>query len=662
MTKDDVLLYKVIKYGKLIKKKEKIAHVLSRLNDVEMTLDILSATNIGRYVNRLCDDPEYGPEASRIIEKWKEVARQSGVRGDEDVSSEGEESADHDPPTERMGLVNGTHEAKSRYRDDDTKRNEHKRERSDSRRSDSEMRDREKFRSRPDDDKKRHRSGSSRNEGNTEKSRSDSHRRGEEHSMHSGDEDDERRRRHRDEYDRRSSCEGSKPNQVGQHKSRHHDGNDRKRKVREAEEENHCKRKAYEGVRTAGSDYDDHSDAKYKNSGRDSYMAPERVQGESSDDHGRSDDFSGRTDDEDVDEDAVDEKGDSSPSNRQSSSRSEKSHKSGPSYEGCTQKSSKPKSHSSSSSKSKSEKSSERNKVATDFEMMLQSADTTPTKSRKPRDPHWKWAEMPLLNNYQPFPQALPQALRPANKTPPPPQDDFNPENMFKPRNERGKVFAGRRKVTTISMPSLFNLCLRVLANNTRVLYYADYINYEVLKPVLEKCDAETLAHIESKHDYLEEDTGELWQRFVTKKYPGEEPDDGDSWKDFYAFLEKEREKKLKLLSQRIGKHHQADSAKAPRKAMLADAAAPSYIRRRQIQHGTLSSKPLPSAIEVSHARRKIFETGGCKDALAALPKAVVNKNSTVGAKMNRDGPKKPPAKKGALMIKTMKMLNMKRK
>ncbi|KAK6031658.1 RNA polymerase II transcription factor SIII subunit A [Ostertagia ostertagi] len=289
--------------------------------------------------------------------------------------------------------------------------------------------------------------------------------------------------------------------------------------------------------------------------------------------------------------------------------------------------------------------------------MVLQSADTAPSKSRKPRDPHWKWAEMPLLNNYQPFPQTF----RAVKEAPPPPQDDFNPENMFKPRNERGKVFAGRRKVTAVSLPSLFNLCLRVLSNNIRVLYYAEYINYDVLKPILEKCNAETLAHIESRHPYLEQDSGELWQRIVTKKYPGEEPDDGDSWKDLYSFLEKQREKKLKQLSQRIGKHHQADSANAPRKAMLADAAAPSYVRRRQIQNGTVITKPLPSAIEVSSARRKIFETGGCKDALAALPKAVVNKNSTVGAKMDR-GAKKAPAKKGALMIKTMKMLNMKRK
>lgn len=45
---------------------------------------------------------------------------------------------------------------------------------------------------------------------------------------------------------------------------------------------------------------------------------------------------------------------------------------------------------------------------------------------------------------------------------------------------------------------------------------------------------------------------------------------------------------------------------------LLADATAPSYVRRRQMAHGIANaSRPLPSAIEVSSARRKIFETGG---------------------------------------------------
>ncbi|PIO64056.1 transcription elongation factor S-II protein [Teladorsagia circumcincta] len=628
MTTDDVLLYKVIKYGKLIKKKERIPHVLSRLNDVEMTLDILSATNIGRYVNRLCDDPEYGREASRIIDKWKEVARQSGVRGgEEDGSSDGEEAMEHNPSPQRIGLLNGIHDIQARNRGGETTERQRHRDRSDYQHNDSEVRDRDRNRSKRDDDRKHHRSESTRDEGSSKKSRTDSHRRDEEH-----------RRSHRGENERRrDSGEGSKPVQVDSH--RHDDDYDRKRKRSEVEADNAGKRKRHDVARHVDSDGDDYSDSKRRDSGSGSDMAPARSSQErhedNSDGQGQYGELSERTSEQHM-EDVGNERGDSPPSERPTSSRGEKIRKKGPSAEECAPKSSKS-SHNSSSSKTKSGKSTERNTAATDFEMVLQSADTAPSKSRKHRDPHPKWAEMPLLSNYQPFPQTF----RAVKEAPPPPQDDFNPENMFKPRNERGKVFAGRRKVTAVSLPSLFNLCLRVLSNNIRVLYYAEYINYDVLKPILEKCNAETLAHIESRHHE-------------------EEPEDGDSWKDLYSHLEKEREKKLKQLSKRIGKHHQADSANAPRK--VPDAAAPSYIRRRQIQNGTVITKALPSAIEVSSARRKIFETGGCKDALAALPKAVVNKNSTVGAKMDRGGAKKAPAKKGALMIKTMKMLNMKRK
>ncbi|KAK6036735.1 hypothetical protein COOONC_25760, partial [Cooperia oncophora] len=123
---------------------------------------------------------------------------------------------------------------------------------------------------------------------------------------------------------------------------------------------------------------------------------------------------------------------------------------------------------------------------------------------------------MPLLNNYQPFPQTF----RATKEQAPPPLLHY----------------AGM-KYNNLSM------CL----NSKGIRFSGE----------MEKCNAETLAHIESRHQYLEEDSGELWQRFVTKKYPGEEPEDGDSWKELYSFLEKEREKKLKQLSQRIGKHHQ---------------------------------------------------------------------------------------------------------
>uniref|UniRef100_A0A0K0D5A8 Uncharacterized protein n=1 Tax=Angiostrongylus cantonensis TaxID=6313 RepID=A0A0K0D5A8_ANGCA len=94
--------------------------------------------------------------------------------------------------------------------------------------------------------------------------------------------------------------------------------------------------------------------------------------------------------------------------------------------------------------------------------------------------------------------------------------------------------------------------------------------------------------------------------------------------------------------------------------AILADATAPTFVKRRQMRHGTTNvPTTLPSALELSSARRKIFETGGSKDALAALPAVMVKPNSRSVCKTEN---KKAPSKKGALMIKTMRMLKIKRK
>ncbi|VDM76628.1 unnamed protein product [Strongylus vulgaris] len=571
MTVDDAVLSKVTKYGKLIKKKEKVAHALARLNNIEMTLEILSATNIGRYVNKLCHDAEYGRDASRIIEKWKEIARQSGVRGgDEDRNSEDDQSQQ----SPNLGHNSNEQESFSKKGYGDDSRDRHYSDNEDGYNVDSD-----------EHSSGRHRRKVEKRDNYHEERRSDdeSHDYDERHhSDHSGYGDDDR--------------------------SRQSDYNDeiRERNFRDIER---------------GSDNDSDDDNANKSLDRNY----------------DSDEYS----------DVANFKTCATSSNQSEvkDSRKRRHHLEEP---GSSQHSSHPKTKKVSSSK----------KVVTEFDMILQSADSGPPKHKKQREPHIKWTEMPVLTNYQPFPQAV-RAAKDPNA---PPVDDFNPENMFKPRNERGKVFAGRRKNTPMIVPSLFNICLRVLGNNIGVLLYAEYIPYDVLKPVLEKCTDEELASIESKHPYIEDDSGELWEKFVSKKYPGEEPASDGTWKDLYYFLEKEKEEKLKRLSKRIGKMHQADSTKAQRKTILADATAPLSVRRRQMQHGIAHmSRPLPSAIEVSSARRKIFETGGSKAALSTLPTAVVNRNSTVGAKTDRHA-KKPPAKKGALMIKTMKMLNMRRK
>lgn len=71
-----------------------------------------------------------------------------------------------------------------------------------------------------------------------------------------------------------------------------------------------------------------------------------------------------------------------------------------------------------------------------------------------------------------------------------------------------------------------------------------------------------------------------------------------------------ENERKLKLLSTKITQHNR--EATAPVKtALLADAKAPREVRRRQIRYGTQHAiHPLPSANEISKARKEIFDKG----------------------------------------------------
>ncbi|KAJ1347865.1 hypothetical protein KIN20_003030 [Parelaphostrongylus tenuis] len=716
MTVDNEVLSKVAKYGKLIKRKERIGHALRKLGNIEMTLDILSATNIGRYVNKLSHDPTYGREACQIVERWKEIARQSGVRGDEencasaenddnpqeyeqevkeacydDVSgrsSDGETSSRNGANTRADNKDHG-HEVVSRK----TYHSETKRDA-----GDPSDRDFERYRHRRDDrdaQSKHHSDYSERSYENCRRNRDgnecDQKQKSREttknrdvSSKHDHREDHygrrveekcyrDQERRETDQHRRGSSKHGQEdyrrnPDEDKSCRRQKHDDNDNSR--RDHESNHRCGVEMKYDRKQRGGETDANMETRYDYDGR-------CAEGDEHENDNYLTSALKNLDEEDRSESPLD-KVEKAPCNsneeRQLSSRNV--HKRGhfPTEEklsspkakskrseaassaACSNFQAKPE-HTSLSSSSNSKMKPVCKNVAPDFGTMLLSADSSPTKARKPREAHMELPQPPILNNYQPFPQAV-RVVKDA--THPPAADNFNPESMFKPRHERRKVFAGRRRVTTRDVPSLFTLCSRLLMNNIRVLYYAKYINYDVVKPILERCTSEELAHIESRHQYLEEDSGELWQRFVAaKKYSGEKPTYTESWKELYYSLEKEEEEKLKQLSLRIGKMHNTDT-KVSRKAILADATAPAFVKRRQMRHGTTHvSTTLPSALEVSNARRQIFETGGSKDALTSLPSAIVKSSS---AFIGRTEKKKAPTKKGALMIKTMKMLNMKRK
>ncbi|VDK70794.1 unnamed protein product [Litomosoides sigmodontis] len=230
---------------------------------------------------------------------------------------------------------------------------------------------------------------------------------------------------------------------------------------------------------------------------------------------------------------------------------------------------------------------------------------------------------------------------------------------MFKPRKSVRKIYAGRPRTDVVKeVPTLQNLCIKILIANINSIEEVGDTPYFLLKPVLEKCSPSQLCLIERRNPQLMEDSDELWERIVNRAFPKCEVLDDETWREYYYRLCEENERKLKLLSTKIT-HHSREAAALPKTALLADAKAPREVRRRQMRYGTHhATHPLPSANEISKARREIFDKGS-KEALANLPQAIRNTRSSSGS--HSEGKKTVP-KKGALMIKTLRMLNVKRR
>ncbi|MCP9263157.1 hypothetical protein DINM_006502 [Dirofilaria immitis] len=215
---------------------------------------------------------------------------------------------------------------------------------------------------------------------------------------------------------------------------------------------------------------------------------------------------------------------------------------------------------------------------------------------------------------------------------------------MFKPRKSVRKIYAGRPKM--------------ILLGNFLAIEEVGDTPYFLLKPVLEKCSLNQLCLIERRNPQLMEESDELWERIVSRAFPKCETANDETWRDCYYRLCKENERKLKLLSTKITQHNRETTAPV-KTALLADAKAPREIRRRQIRYGTQhSTYPLPTANEISKARKEIFDKGN-KETLSHLPEAIRNTSSSLDSHSKK---KIMIPKKGALMIKTLRMLNVKRK
>ncbi|TFK76224.1 hypothetical protein BDN72DRAFT_830764 [Pluteus cervinus] len=107
-------------------------------------------------------------------------------------------------------------------------------------------------------------------------------------------------------------------------------------------------------------------------------------------------------------------------------------------------------------------------------------------------------------------------------------------------------------------IPTLTQLCQRVaLAHIDSITNLGSEISFRLVRPILERCNAEQLLLIEEASPHLIEDTLVLWKDLCSQKYPlqverylADHKEEPDSWRDqYFVFLEAERERLEQITS-----------------------------------------------------------------------------------------------------------------
>ncbi|XP_075709182.1 elongin-A [Rhinoderma darwinii] len=193
--------------------------------------------------------------------------------------------------------------------------------------------------------------------------------------------------------------------------------------------------------------------------------------------------------------------------------------------------------------------------------------------------------------NYRPLPSIETVPYLPHKRKAPLYSQEEDEGNGFTGRrlNSKMQVYSGSKSAYLPKMMSLYQQCIRVLANNIDSIYEVGGVPYSMLEPVLEKCTPEQLYRIEDCNHVLIEDTDQLWKNHCQRDFKKESPDEYETWRELYLRLHEAREHRLVMLTQNIRSSH-ANKPKV-RQAKMAfvntEVKPPRDVRRRQERFGT---------------------------------------------------------------------------
>lgn len=158
-------------------------------------------------------------------------------------------------------------------------------------------------------------------------------------------------------------------------------------------------------------------------------------------------------------------------------------------------------------------------------------------------------------------------------------------------KNIRTKVYSGNKTGYT-SVPTLYDICIRVLIENIDALEATGGVPFDILKPVLERATPDQLFMLEHHNPYLIEDTDALWQFHCTREFRSKQREEMESFREMYMRCLDEREAKLKALTANI--KQSIDKSVPVRSAKLAFVdnivKPPRHVLKKQAKYGTSGS------------------------------------------------------------------------
>ncbi|KAH8356451.1 hypothetical protein KR200_004719 [Drosophila serrata] len=239
----------------------------------------------------------------------------------------------------------------------------------------------------------------------------------------------------------------------------------------------------------------------------------------------------------------------------------------------------------------------------------------------------------------------------------------------------RTKIYSGVRTGQLLQVPSLFDLCTRILQKNLDALEYTGGVPFEILRTVLERATPQQLLNIEEYNPYLMDDSDILWQQHVQRHCRSQRREEMETWREMFLVkclleipldkfpllvktssllslqrCQEEKDRKLSSLAESI-KASQKISEAPVRKTQLAFVDSmvkpPRSVMRKQEQYGTKSkliatpaarvaalSSVTPNAAKVGDARLRVLAATRDTAQVAAVPR---NKKAPLMAKTLQD-------------------------